>query len=219
MAAVLIGPPGAGKGTLSSRLREVFECQISTGDLFRRALREDTALGREAKKFLSKGSLAPDSLTCRITEAALRRAPKSQDILLDGFPRNLFQAKALEGMLRDLQRGKALALFLSIPERLLVERLEGRLYAQKSGRVYHRLFNPPQRKGVCDETGEPLITREDDKREVILSRLQVYKKETAPLWDFYSSKGRARKISAAQPPDKVPQSALKALKDLKKGLS
>ena len=209
MVVILIGPPGAGKGTQAERLKKQFQ-YISTGDLFRAALREQTPLGLKVKGFMERGELVPDSLTVSLVEENLATL-KSGDILFDGFPRNVFQAEALDELLkkRDLKVDRVL--FLEVSDSVVVQRLSGRRHAVKSGRIYHIVTNPPKVENCCDESGEPLVIREDDKEEVILSRLQVFKKETKPLLEFYESQGLSHRISAEAPPEQVFQSILKAL--------
>ena len=220
MLIILIGPPGAGKGTQAENLKKTFQ-HISTGNLFRKALREQTPLGLKAKEFIDKGKLVPDSLTVDLVDEALSAsdtAKKSlcpnlqeKNILLDGFPRNIFQAEALEDLLK--KRGLRIdkALFLEVPDSIVIERLSGRRYAPTSGRVYHIKYNPPKKAGHCDESGEPLITRTDDREEVVLKRLTVFKNETAPLRDFYTALKIAKQIPATDPPGKVFQSIKKTL--------
>ena len=209
MVVVLIGPPGAGKGTQAECLKKSFK-YISTGDLFRKALKNQTSLGLKAKGFIEKGELVPDSLTVGLVEEALLDF-QGEDILFDGFPRNLFQAEALEEILQKKNLKVNRALFLEVSDLVVIERLSGRHYAPESGRVYHIKHNPPKVADRCDESGELLVTREDDKKEVILSRLDVFKRETKPLVDFYKSLGVMQSIDAEKLPDEVSQSIKEAL--------
>lgn len=220
MLIILIGPPGAGKGTQAEYLKQTFE-HISTGNLFRKALREQTPLGIKAKEFIDTGKLVPDSLTVDLVKEALlgsdttEKPPtlnlKEKNILLDGFPRNLYQAKALEDILKETGLRIDKALFLEAPDSVVIERLSGRRYAPTSGRVYHIKHNPPKKPNCCDESGERLVTREDDQKEVILKRLKIFKTETAKLWDFYTALKIAKRIPATDSPDKIFESIKQAL--------
>ena len=210
MVVVLIGPPGAGKGTQAESLKKYFK-YISTGDLFRAALRNKTPLGLKAKGFIERGDLVPDSLTVGLVEEALSDF-QGEDVLFDGFPRNQFQAEALEELLNQKNLEVEKVLVLEVSDSVVVKRLSGRRYAPKSGRVYHIKNNPPKVADHCDESGEQLIAREDDREEVILSRLNVFKKETEPLIAFYKAKRVLQTIDAEKPPNEVSQFIQIALK-------
>ena len=188
MILIFLGPPGAGKGTQAKILEEQFGYrQISTGDLLRKHRREGTALGQEAQSFMDSGKLVPDDLIIRMMDGELANV---SDVILDGFPRTIAQAQALD----DLLRGKGLtagALLFDVPRADLEERLIGRWTHPASGRVYHDRFNPPKKPGIDDVSGEALVQRPDDKAETIRTRLDVYDKETAPLVHYYEGAGGA----------------------------
>lgn len=210
MLVILIGPPGAGKGTQAERLKKSFE-HISTGNLFRKALKEKSNLGKQAKLYIDRGELVPDSLTVELVKDTLSGL-EGQSILFDGFPRNKFQAEALESILQKRNLKVDKAIFLEAAPSVIVKRLSGRRYAPESGCVYHIETNPPKIPDLCDQSGEPLLIRSDDTEKVILSRLKVFNQETAPLWDFYKNLGVAKQVDAEGSPSEVFQSILEILK-------
>ena len=213
MNILLIGAPGAGKGTQAERLKaETRYGYLNTGDLFRKNLAENTALGQEAKTYIDKGELVPDSVTNDMAKAFLASFPPSQGMIFDGWPRNLNQAEAMDKIFSQTGRQLNKALFLDLGDQKAVERLSGRLYAPKSGRVYHVKKRPPRRAGFCDNSGEALVKRPDDKEEVIRARLKVFHKNTKPLLAFYQKKGLLRRIPADSGPDEVFSGILKALR-------
>lgn len=190
MNILLFGPPGAGKGTQSELLkRRLGMKHISTGDLFRNALRNKTELGQEAKKYLDAGQLVPDSVTIGMVQEVLGNT-KGMAFILDGFPRNIPQADALEAMLTKLGQKVDKVIFVAVPSADLVERLSGRRVCEKCGATYHATTKPPQKSGVCDVCGGAVIQRSDDRKEVIEDRIQVYENNTAPLKSYYQKKGR-----------------------------
>jgi len=187
---LLFGPPGAGKGTQSDLLKDRMKMlHISTGDLFRSALKNKTTLGLEAQKYIDAGQLVPDSVTIGLVEEVLRDV-KGKSFILDGFPRNVAQADALESMLGrlDLKVGKVI--FLDVPNEDLVQRLSGRRVCEKCGATYHVDSMPTKVSGVCDRCGGVVIQRADDRQEVIRDRIKVYEDKTQPLKDYYAKKGR-----------------------------
>jgi adenylate kinase len=188
---LLFGPPGAGKGTQSTFLVERLQMKhISTGDLFRNAIKNKTALGIEAKSYMDKGNLVPDSVTINMVAEVLKAMGKAS-FILDGFPRNVAQASALEGLLDSLKLTLDKALFLEVPSQDLIERLSGRRTCRNCGAVYHVVTKPLKNGKSCDNCGSTdVYQREDDKAEAIRNRLNVYDQSTKPLKDYYEKKGK-----------------------------
>lgn len=195
---VLLGPPGAGKGTqakvLAARLGVP---HVSTGDLFRWHISQDTPLGRKAREYLERGMLVPDEITVSMVEEKMDGA----GFVLDGFPRNLAQARALEEILRRRGEGLDTAVLLEVPEEALVERLSGRRVCATCGRNYHLRFQPPP-GGRCICGGE-VVGREDDREEVVRRRIRVYREETSPLVEFYESQGKLLRVDGLGSPEEV----------------
>ncbi|MFW6274925.1 MAG: adenylate kinase [Spirochaetota bacterium] len=199
MNLIFLGPPGAGKGTIAARVKEHYEIpHISTGDLFRAHIQNQTDLGKQVKAILDSGELVPDELTIEMVRQRLQEGDTEKGFILDGFPRTIPQAEALS----DIARIDAVLNF-ELSKASIIKRLSGRRIAKQSGRVYHVHYNPPKVEGKCDETGETLIQREDDKAEAIENRLAVYQRQTAPLIDHYSKKGALISIDAEPSADKV----------------
>lgn len=199
-----MGLPGAGKGTQAEKIVETYNIpHISTGDMFRAAIKNETELGRKAKQFMDAGELVPDEVTIGIVKERLSEADCEKGFLLDGFPRTVAQAEALEEMLASLNRKVDYVINVDVPEEILMERLTGRRVSPTSGRTYHIIFNPPKVEGVCDVDGSQLIQRDDDKPETVKKRLEVNVQQAQPLIDFYSEKGVLRNIDGQQDINKV----------------
>lgn len=199
MNLVLMGLPGAGKGTQAERLVEEYKVpHISTGDMFRAAIKEETDLGLEAKSFMDKGELVPDEVTIGIVRERLGKNDCEKGFLLDGFPRTVAQAEALEGILADMNRRIDYVINIKVDQDILMERLTGRRICKNCGATYHLVFNPPAKEGVCDKCGGELYQREDDNEETVGKRLEVNLKQTKPLLDFYEEKGYLRDINGQQ---------------------
>ncbi|KPB03601.1 MULTISPECIES: adenylate kinase [unclassified Bacillus (in: firmicutes)] len=204
MNLVLMGLPGAGKGTQAERIVEKYNIpHISTGDMFRAAMKEETELGMKAKSFMDQGQLVPDEVTIGIVRERLEKEDCKDGFLLDGFPRTVPQADALEQMLEELGRKIDFVINVNVDQSILMERLTGRRICKDCGATYHLVFNPPAKDGVCDKCGGELYQRADDNEETVGNRLEVNVKQSKPLLDFYESKGYLRNINGQQAIDKV----------------
>ncbi len=207
MRLVFLGPPGAGKGTIAAKAKEVFSIpHISTGDLFRENIRKETELGLRVKSILASGDLVPDEVTIAMVDQRLREDDAIKGFILDGFPRTIAQADALADM-----SGLDRVVNFVLDKEAIVRRLSGRRVCKSTGRTYHILYNPPKVDGIDDETGEPLIQRDDDKEEAIRNRLDVYEASTAPLIAYYREKGLLVDIDASPSPDEVLKALVEAL--------
>jgi adenylate kinase len=201
---ILFGPPGAGKGTQAERLRKDFELPyIATGDMLRSNVKEQTELGKQAKAFMDAGDLVPDELIVAMAADRLAQDDAQDGFILDGFPRTIEQAQALEKQLSDMGRRVTTALLIDVPDEEVVRRLSGRRMCVKSGHSYHVEFDPPKHDGVCDQDGSRLVQRDDDKPEVIENRLRVYHDKTKPLVDYYDKLGLMRRIDGTREPADV----------------
>lgn len=196
---ILMGLPGAGKGTQADKIVEKYNIpHISTGDMFRAAIKEGTELGLEAKSYMDAGNLVPDEVTIGIVRERLSKEDCKKGFLLDGFPRTVAQAEALESMLSVLNRKIDYVIYVDVPKDELFERLTGRWVSPTSGASYHVKFNPPKVEGICDKDGSKLVQREDDRPETVANRLEVNIEQAQPLIDFYSNKGYLEKINGNQ---------------------
>ncbi|RIB29553.1 adenylate kinase-domain-containing protein [Gigaspora rosea] len=202
---VLMGPPGAGKGTQSPKIKEKFcVCHLATGDMLRSQVAAKTKLGMEAKKIMDAGGLVSDEIMVGMIQNELQNNPDcKQGFILDGFPRTVPQAEKLDAMLEKDKKKLDHAVELVIDDNLLVSRVTGRLIHPSSGRTYHKVFNPPKVPGKDDATGEPLIQREDDNAETLKKRLATYHKQTAPVVDYYKQKNIWSGVDASQNPEVV----------------
>ena len=206
---VLLGVPGAGKGTQAKLLEELLQIpQISTGDLFRYNLKNETELGLLAKSYMDRGDLVPDEVTIRMVEERLTREDCVRGAIFDGFPRNLVQATALDAITEPLG-GIALVPLIGLEDDDAMRRITGRRVCRSCGAVYHIDFNPPKQEGVCDVDGGELYQRDDDKPDTVRNRLYVYYKQTAPLVGYYYAKGLLAEVDGGLPIDEV-QANLKA---------
>ncbi|GAB3069678.1 adenylate kinase [Virgibacillus ainsalahensis] len=204
MNLILMGLPGAGKGTQAEQINEKYNIpHISTGDMFRLAIKEGTDLGKKAKEYMDQGELVPDEVTVGIVRERLNKDDCKDGFLLDGFPRTVAQAESLEGILSDMNETIDHVLHVDVPESKLVERLTGRRICPTCGATYHVMYNPPEKEGICDRDGSELIQRDDDKAETVKKRLSVNIEQSKPLLDFYQAKGYLVTVDGDQEIDEV----------------
>jgi adenylate kinase len=208
-----MGPPGAGKGTQAAELVKAFDIpHISTGDMFRAAIKDGTDMGKQAKSYIDKGQLVPDAVTIGIVRDRLAQADCKKGFILDGFPRTVEQADALTGILQELGLSLTRVLNINVPAADLIERAVGRRICKKCGATYHTKFNPPKAEGICDECGGELFQRADDNAETMQNRLSVYEASTKPLIDYYKKAGLYTEVDGRQAIDKVTADLIKVLK-------
>ncbi|EIX6204094.1 adenylate kinase [Listeria monocytogenes] len=199
MKLVLMGLPGAGKGTQAEQIVEKYNIpHISTGDMFRAAMKNNTELGKKAKSFMDNGDLVPDEVTNGIVRERLAEDDAKNGFLLDGFPRTVEQAEELENILNDLGTELDAVINIEVDKDVLMKRLSGRWICRTCGKTYHEIYNPPKVPGKCDLDGGELYQRDDDKKETVEKRLNVNMKQTKPLLDFYSEKGKLHNINGEQ---------------------
>jgi adenylate kinase len=204
MNLILMGLPGAGKGTQAERIVGKYGLpHISTGDMFRTAIKEETELGKKAKSYMDAGELVPDDVTIGIVRERLGKADCQKGFLLDGFPRTTAQAEALDNLLADMGRRIDAVLYIDVDRDSLLERLTGRRICSQCGATYHITLNPPKEEGVCDKCGGELFQRDDDKIETVKTRLEVNEKQQKPLLDFYKKKNCLEEIDGNQDIDDV----------------
>lgn len=216
MRLILLGPPGAGKGTQAARISEAYGIpHISTGDILRSNVREGTELGAEAKRYMDAGDLVPDELVMRMVGDRLREPDASGGFLFDGFPRTVPQAEALHHLLVEHEAPLDAVLRLSVPRDDVIARLTGRRTCGQCGRIFHLLFDPPRDEERCDDCGGELVQRADDTEEVARNRLDVYAAQTEPLEHFYWERGLLRDVEATGTPDEVFASASSILDTLR----
>lgn len=212
MRVVLLGAPGAGKGTQAKKLVEKYGIpQISTGDLLRAAVAAGTELGKEAKSYMDRGDLVPDSVVLGMVKERLSQDDCKKGYILDGFPRNTKQAEALDEMLASLNMPLTAALSVDVPFDDLMKRLTGRRTCKSCGQMYNIYFSAPSKEGTCDKCGGELFQRDDDKEETIKKRLEVYNAQTAPLFDYYKKKGILKSVAGTGSIDEIFKSVCDAL--------
>jgi adenylate kinase len=213
MGIILLGPPGAGKGTQAKKLTGEFSIpQISTGDMLREAVKNGTELGKKAKGFMDAGGLVPDEVVIGIVKERLAANDCATGFILDGFPRTIPQAQALDRVTKELGKEIRFVLSLEVDQNELMGRLCGRRTCTGCGAMFHVKFNPPKTAGKCDKCGTALIQRDDDKEETITARLANYNKATAPLLDYYRSTGKIRTVMASGEIDAIYASIVKILR-------
>jgi adenylate kinase len=210
---VILGPPGVGKGTQAKILSETNKlAHISSGDLFRENIKNQTDLGMLAKSFMDKGELVPDDVTIAMIKNRISRSDCKAGAILDGFPRTPAQADALEKMLAEFKGQVNKVPYITAAESVLIERISGRWTCRANGHVYHEKFSPPKEAGKCDIDGSEIYQRDDDKIETVTCRIKVYMEQTAPLIDYYRRRGKLVEIDGTQPVEKVTELLLSALK-------
>jgi adenylate kinase len=209
---VLLGPPGSGKGTQGERLQEDLRLPYyATGDILRAAVREQTELGRTAKQYMDAGDLVPDDVIVGVIAERIDSEEARDGFILDGFPRTMPQAEALDAKLQELGRGVTAVLLIDVSDDEVIRRLGGRRTCVENGHVFHIEFNPPQQEGVCDIDGNDLVVRDDDKPEVIRKRLETYHDKTEPLVDYYDQRSVLRRIGGSAAPDEVAEEIRRTL--------
>lgn len=209
---VLLGAPGAGKGTQAALISEKLGLpHVSSGDIFRENIKNQTELGRDAQEYLQRGDLVPDDLTIAMIRDRLGREDCASGAVLDGFPRTPAQAEALDAMLKEFGGGVDVVPYIKVPEDVLVERLSGRWTCREKGHIFHQVFNPPKVEGVCDVDGSELYQREDDRAETVTNRIRVYLDQTAPLIAHYSEAGLIAEIEGDRPIEDVTAGLLSVL--------
>lgn len=211
---VLLGPPGAGKGTQAKLLQEEFAaCQISTGDILRKAVAEQTPLGKQAAEYINRGALVPDDVIVNLVANRIKEPDCAKGFILDGFPRTIPQAQSLDAILKTMGLNLNCVLAVQVPESIIIERLAGRRTCRSCGSLCHVAFNPPKKAGICDRCGGELYQRDDDREETIANRLRVYDKQTAPLANYYRERGLLREIDGVGEVNEIRTRVTKALGD------
>ena len=212
MKIIMLGAPGAGKGTQAKQIAAKYQIpHISTGDIFRANIKNGTELGKKAKEFMDQGLLVPDELTCDLVMDRIQQDDCKNGFVLDGFPRTIPQAEALDAALTKIGEKMDYAINVEVPDRSIVNRMGGRRACVTCGATYHIVHIPPKKEGICDKCGSELILRDDDKPETVQNRLKVYHKKTQPLIDFYSAKGVLKEVDGTQDMNAVFEDIVKIL--------
>lgn len=215
MNIILMGLPGAGKGTQASEIVKKFPIpHISTGDMFRKAIKDETDLGKEAKSYMDRGELVPDEVTVGIVKERISEDDAKKGFLLDGFPRTIDQAESLRQIMSELDREIDAVINIEVPEEELMNRLTGRRICEKCGTTYHLVFNPPKVDGICDIDGGKLYQREDDNPETVSNRLSVNVKQSKPILEYYNNKGVLKNIDGSKDIDEVTNDVIDILDHL-----
>ena len=215
MNIILMGLPGAGKGTQASEIVKKFPIpHISTGDMFRKAIKDETDLGKEAKSYMDRGELVPDEVTVGIVKERISEDDAKKGFLLDGFPRTIDQVESLSQIMSELDREIDAVINIEVPEEELMNRLTGRRICEKCGTTYHLVFNPPKVDGICDIDGGKLYQREDDNPETVSNRLSVNVKQSKPILEYYNNKGVLKNIDGSKDIDQVTNDVIDILDHL-----
>lgn len=215
MNIILMGLPGAGKGTQASEIVKKLPIpHISTGDMFRKAIKDETDLGKEAKSYMDRGELVPDEVTVGIVKERISEDDAKKGFLLDGFPRTIDQAESLSQIMSELDREIDAVINIEVPEEELMNRLTGRRICEKCGTTYHLVFNPPKVDGICDIDGGKLYQREDDNPETVSNRLSVNVKQSKPILEYYNNKGVLKNIDGSKDIDEVTKDVIDILDHL-----
>lgn len=215
MNIILMGLPGAGKGTQASEIVKKFPIpHISTGDMFRKAIKDETDLGKEAKSYMDRGELVPDEVTVGIVKERISEDDAKKGFLLDGFPRTIDQAESLNQIMSELDREIDAVINIEVPEEELMNRLTGRRICEKCGTTYHLVFNPPKVDGICDIDGGKLYQREDDNPETVSNRLSVNVKQSKPILEYYNNKGVLKNIDGSKDIDELTNDVIDILDHL-----
>lgn len=212
MKIIMLGAPGAGKGTQAARMAEKYHIpHISTGDIFRANIRDNTELGQKAKSYMDKGLLVPDELTCDLVMDRISQDDCRDGFILDGFPRTIPQAEALTKALEAKGTAMDAAVDVEVPDENIINRMGGRRFCQVCGATYHVVALPPKKEGICDNDGAALVIRDDDKPETVKKRLDVYHEQTQPLIDYYQKAGILKTVDGTKSADEVFEAIVKAL--------
>lgn len=204
MKIIMLGAPGAGKGTQAKQIADKYSIpHISTGDIFRANIKNGTELGKKAKQYMDQGALVPDELTCDLVMDRIQQDDCENGFVLDGFPRTIPQAEALDAALEKINEKMDYAIDVDVPDENIVNRMSGRRACLNCGATYHLISIPPKVEGICDRCGSEIVLREDDKPETVQKRLKVYHEQTQPLIDYYKNQGILKSVDGTQPMDEV----------------
>mgnify|MGYP000121647744 FL=1 len=204
MKIIMLGAPGAGKGTQAKQIADKYSIpHISTGDIFRANIKNGTELGKKAKQYMDQGALVPDELTCDLVMDRIQQDDCKNGFVLDGFPRTIPQAEALDAALGKINEKMDYAIDVDVPDENIVNRMSGRRACLNCGATYHLISIPPKVEGICDRCGSEIVLREDDKPETVQKRLKVYHEQTQPLIDYYRNQGILKSVDGTQPMDEV----------------